>query len=216
MNAKKVVAKKPLTSFFLEKDKREALCNLLKSMKDLYKVYKGTTKDEHKVEGIICSNAQFKRVQLKRFAEYVWNELQNEFYMTADISWNSIWRYQDEFKDFDESGYLLGTIPTPLLDWVVLLKSWTNQEWAREVLNLIKDFNLDQQKPDYVTVFMNDFKAVRNKEMFCSAVLKWTDLIHWSPWKLSLYDNTFQQPRSVHYEDDYNPDVDYDEEVPYV
>lgn len=205
------VVNKPLTSYFLEKDKREALCNLLKSIKDLYKVYKGMTKDEHKVDGLICSNAQFKEVQLKRFAEYVWNELQNEFYMSADISWNSIWRFQDEFKDFDESGYLLGTIPTPLLDWTVLLKSWTNQEWAREVLNLIKDFNLDNQPGDYVTAFQNDFKRVKDKASFCSALLKWHDLIHWSPWKLSLLDNTYQQPINEHYDCEFNAEYEESE-----
>ena len=206
---------KPLTSLFLEKDKREALCSLLKSVKAQYKAYKEIAKDSPTTnrlgaKGLITSQEKFKQCQLRRFAEDMWNSLQNEFYMTADITWNSIWRYQDEFKEFDKSGYLLGVIPEKLLPWTEKLKNNYHRDWTIEVLKLIKDFNLDNQPEDYSTAFMNDFMAVKNHQQFCSVLLKWTDLIRWSPEKLSLYDNTFQQPMSVHYEDDYNPEVDSD------
>jgi hypothetical protein len=201
---------KSLTSIFLAQDKRLSIAALLKSIKAQYRVYMDATKDERKVEGLICSNSQYKQAELRRFAEYVWNSLQNEFYHTADISWNSIWRFQDEFEGFDESGYLMVTMPEPLTEWTKLVKSWYNRNWAYEVLNFIKDWNLDNQDPEYVRVFQADFKKVKDEEQFISALYKWNDLVHWSPWKMSLLDTSFQMPQSVHYEDDFNPDVDSD------
>lgn len=188
---------KPLTSLFLDKDKRKALAELLKAAKDKYATYE---KDD------------VKRLRLKRFSYDMYNSLQNEFYMTANICDNSIWKWQDKLSEFDTYGYLyydVGNIQE-LSEWTILVKGWYNRNWAVEVLRLIKDFNLDSQEPEYVTVFMNDFKTAKNEQQFCSAILKWTDLIHWSPWKLSLYDNTFPQPVSAHYEDDFNPEVDSD------
>lgn len=187
---------KPLTSFFLEKDKREALCTLLKGVKAKYRSY-GPGED-------------YVKEKLRDFSVDMWNKLQNEFYMTADVCWNSIWNYQDAFERFDSYGYLLVGAPEQLTSWTQKLKNNYHREWAIEVLKLIKDFNLDNQPSDYSTAFMNDFMAVKTHQQFCSALLKWTDLIRWSPEKLSLYDNTFQQPVNVHYEDELNPDVDSD------
>ena len=177
-----------LTSLFLEKDKRTALCELLKSIKAQYKVYTDATKDDPD-NGLVCSNEMYKKCQLKRFSEDMWNSLQNEFYHTADISWNSIWRYQDDFAKFDEQGYLLGIIPEELTDWSKLVKGWYHKEWAIEVMKLIQDFNLDNREPAYTSVFKDDFLRVKNQEQFVSAIYKWTDLIYWSPWKLALLES---------------------------
>ena len=187
--------KKPLTSLFLDKDKRTTLCELLKTFKEKYKTY---------------SDDDVKKLRLKNLAVDMWNSLQDEFFHTADITDNSIWKWQDKLEVFDEYGYLYDVQSTELSDWAELVKGWYNRNWAVEVLKLIKDFNLDNQSPEYVRVFKSDFKSVKNEQQFVSAVYKWSDLIYWSPWKLSLLDNTFQQPRNVHYEDDFNPDVDSD------
>lgn len=209
------VVNKPLTSYFLESDKREALCKLLKSYKDQYLVYKEAAKDtiteDYYKKGLICSNAHLKQVQLKRYIESMWNSLQNEFYETADICWESIWCFQDILSKFDESGYLLPPRPVELSKWSQLLKSWVHKEWAIEVLKLVKDFKLDYQPEDYVTAFQNDFKRVKDKASFCSAVLKWNDMIYWSPWKLSLLDNTCQQPINEHYDCDFNAEYEESE-----
>lgn len=190
-----VAAPKPLTSLFLEKDKREALCSLLKSVKAKYKSY-----DKEDV----------KRARLRDFSVGMWNSLQNEFYMSADVCWNSIWKFQDAFEQFDSCGYLLVGEPVKLDAWTEKLKNNYHRDWTIEVLKLIKDFNLDSQPECYVAAFMDDFMAVKNHQQFCGALLKWTDLIRWSPDKLSLLDDTYMQPKSVHYEDEYNPDVDSD------
>ena len=182
-----------LTSLFLAKDKRQQLCTLLKDVKTLYKSY-----DKEDV----------KHSRLKTFAEDMWNSLQNEFFHTCDISDNSIWKWQDDLKVFDEYGYLLERKPEELSDWSKLIKGWYHKEWAIEVLKLIQDFNLDNREPAYTSVFKDDFLRVKNQEQFVSAIYKWTDLIYWSPWKLALLESKIPQPRSVHYEDDYNPDVD--------
>lgn len=186
-------AHKNLTSLFLAKDKRQQLCDLLKAVKTQYKSY-----DKDNV----------KRARLKVFAEDMWNALQNEFFHTCDISDNSIWKWQDDLKNFDEYGYLIERKPEELSDWSVLIKGWYKREWSVEVLNLIKDFNLDNREPEFTSVFKDDFRHVKNQEQFVSAIYKWTDLIYWSPWKLALLESKIPQPRSVHYEDDYNPDVD--------
>lgn len=190
-----VAAPKPLTSLFLEKDKREALCSLLKSVKAKYKSY-----DKQDV----------KRARLRDFSVGMWNSLQNEFYMSADVCWNSIWKFQDAFEQLDSCGYLLVGEPVKLDAWTEKLKINYHRDWTIEVLKLIKDFNLDSQPECYVAAFMDDFMAVKNHQQFCGVLLKWTDLIRWSPYKLSLLDDTYMQPKSVHYEDEYNPDVDSD------
>lgn len=183
-----------LTSFFLESDKLHQLKVLMKEIKLQYRLYE---------------KEDIRRYRLRNLSLDMWNSLQNEFYMTANICQNTIWQWQDKFDRYHESGYFLeDKEPCELTDWSMFLKSWTDQEWTRQVLNLVKDFNLDNQKPEYVVMFQNDFKSVRNREQFCSVVTKWMDLIYWSPWKLSLYDNCIPQPKSAHYDDDFNPEYE--------
>lgn len=186
---------KSLTSIFLAQDKRMSIVALQKAIKALYKSY---------AEGSV------KRARLKDLALDMWNSLQNEFYMSASISDNTIWHWQDEVEKFDEFGYLVEREPEALSDWTLLLKGWYNRNWAFEVLTFVKDWNLDNQDPEYVRAFQRDFMKARDNEQFCSVLYKWNDLVHWSPWKMSLLDTSFQMPTSVHYEDDFNPDVDSD------
>lgn len=191
-----VVKYKNVTSFFLSKEKRATISNLMKEIK--------------------CEYSQNKdpdsRYMLKKFASHFWNSLQNEFYMTADICDNTIWSFQDEFHRWVEEKYFTSYHTEEPTEWTQLLQGWYNRVWAREVMKLVKDFNLDNQNPDYVAVFQNDFKKVKNEADFCAAILKWTDLIYWHPEKLSLYDYTFQQPLNSHYDDEFNDDVKDDEE----
>ena len=211
---------KPLTSMFLEKAKYEALVNLQKEYKKLYTSYSHLSfyKSHEEIlrhfsmEGLKCSEYEyaFKQYKLHEFAVGMWNDMENEFYMTADICWNTIWKYQDALQQFDRMGYLLVGTPEKLSDWSVKIKENYHREWTVELLKLIKDFNLDNQPEDYVNSFMNDFKSVHDRSSFCSALYKWTELIRWAPEKLALLDGTYVQPISVHYEDDYNPDVDSD------
>lgn len=191
------VVEKPLTTLFLEKDKRSEIGNLLKKTKELYLFY-----DKDSV----------KRCNLRLLSLDMWNSMQNEFYMTADISDNTVWKWQDAIESYDETGYLLvNNQPEELSSWSKLLISFFHRDWAIEVLKLIKDFNLDNQPGDYVTAFQNDFKRVKDKASFCGVLLKWTDMIKWSPWKLSLLDNTFQQPINEHYDCEFNAECDESE-----
>lgn len=191
------VVEKPLTTLFLEKDKRSEIGNLLKRTKELYLSY---DKDSA------------KRYRLRLLSLDMWNSMQNEFYATADISDNTVWKWQDAIESYDETGYLLvNNQPEELSSWSKLLISWVHREWSIEVLKLIKDFNLDNQPGDYVTAFQNDFKRVKDKASFCGALLKWTDMIMWSPWKLSLLDNTYQQPLNEHYDCEFNAEYEESE-----
>lgn len=183
-----------LTSFFLARETVQSVISLQRSIKDMYGSY---------------APEDVKKARLKVLATDMWNSLQNEFYMTANICPNTVWEWQDRIASFDEYGYLLvDGVSCELSEWTILVKGWYKKEWGYEVLKLIKDFNLDNQPTDYVTVFMNDFKKARNDVEFSSVLLKWNDLIYWSPWKLSLYDNTFQKPLPVHYDEDFEPEVD--------
>lgn len=189
---------KSLTSFFLTKEQCESVKTLQKSIKDLYGTY---------------DKEDAKRSLLKNLANDMWNALQNEFYMSANISENSIWSWTDKVAEFEESGYLL--VPSEreeLTEWTQLLQGWYNREWAHEVLKLLKEFNLDNQPTDYVVAFQNDFKKVKTQADFCAALLKWNDLIYWNPEKLHLLDNTFQQPVNSHYDDEFNDDFGANEE----
>ena len=186
---------KSLTSIFLAKDVRMSIVALQKTIKAMYKSY---------------AEDSIKRNRLKDLALDMWISMQNEFYMTASICDNTIWYWQDEVEKFDEYGYLIERRPVGFTEWTSLLKGWYNRNWAYEVLTFIKDWNLDNQDPEYVKVFQRDFMKVENSEQFCSVLYKWNDLVHWSPWKMSLLDTSFQMPTSVHYEDDFNPDVDSD------
>lgn len=193
------MSKNSLTKHFLEKKTIKELAELMKKVKDLYKSY---------------SEDDVKKSRLKDLANDMWNSLQNEFYMTANICDNTVWYWQDEVEKFDEYGYLIERKPCELSAWSQLVQSWYHKEWAIEVMKLIKDFNLDNQNPDYVAVFQGDFKKVKDEQEFCSVLMKWNDLIYWAPWKLSLYDNTFQQPLNSHWDSEFNLDYDsIDEEV---
>lgn len=185
--------KRPMTSFFLEKDKVKSLATLLKAVKDLYSTY---------------PKESVKRARLKDFSVSMWNDLQNEFYMSADICDNTIWKWSDRLETFDEYGYLAEPEPCELTEWSQLLKGWFNQEWTFQVLALIKDFNLDNQNPTYVTAFQNDFKKVKNQYEFCGALTKWNDLILWSPDKITMLDGTFIQPVNEHYENEFIGEVE--------
>lgn len=183
--------KKSVTRFFLTKEKCESVKTLQQSFKEVYK-------ESH------------NRPLLKDLANDMWNSIQNEFYMTANISDNSIWSWTDKVAAFEESGYLL--VPAnreELTEWTMLLKGFYNQEWTYEVLKLLKDFSLDCQPHDYVVAFQNDFTKVKTQADFCAALLKWNDLIYWNPDKLHLLDNTFQQPLNSHYDDEFNDDCDF-------
>lgn len=196
-----VKSHKPLTSLFVNKDVRSALNSLIKSIKEKYNTYPADS---------------VKRSRLKTFSVEMWNSLQDEFYHTADICINSVWSWQDKFSVFDEYGYLQFDFePSELSDWASFVKGLYHREWAVEILKLIQEFNLDNREPVYVKAFKDDFKSVKNEEQFCSVVLKWTDLIRWSPWKLALLDQSFEQPRNVHYEDDFNPEVEDIEDAKY-
>lgn len=190
---KEIYHEKPLTSMFLEKEKRESVAKLLSDAKELYKSYEEDSAKKCRAYKVCIS---------------MWNSIQNEFYMTADVCDNTIWHWQDVLKDFDRSGYLFDGDPVQLTDWSKLLEGWYHRQWAVEVLKLIKDFNLDNQKPEYVTVFQNDFKSVKNERDLHSMLLKWYDLIFWSPWKLEMLESSISQPRGAHYEDEFNPDLE--------
>ena len=86
---KEIVQYKPLTALFVDKDVREALNGLVKDVKDLYKSY---------------ADDSVKKARLKTFSVEMWNELQDEFYHTANICINSVWKWSDKFKVFDEYG----------------------------------------------------------------------------------------------------------------
>lgn len=188
--------KKPITSIFLDKDKRLEIIGLQKDVKRQYASY---DKDKDAL----------KRSRLRDLAEDMWNSMQNEFYHSSDISVSTIAYWQDEIIRFNEEGYLFERKPEPLSEWTKLCKSWYDRNRTYEVLNLIRNSGCAfDGRPEAWEVFQSDFKQSKTNEQFCSAILKWTDLTFWSPWKLDLYDSSYFQPRSAKYEDEFNPDVD--------
>lgn len=206
LNAKKskvqTYKSKPLTSLFLGEEKRKSIFELMKNIKDKFKSY-----DKNDV----------KRYRLVNLSNDMWNSMQNEFYMTANICSNTVWRWEDELSNFDKTGYLLYEVQrTELTEWSELLKGWFDRQWAVEVLKLIKDFNLDNQEKELVTYFQNDFKRARNDKEFRSALLKWHDLIHWSPWKMELLKGTFPQPVPSHWDNEFSAEIDEDVKYTYM
>lgn len=185
---------KTLTSLFLDKDKKESVAKLLQRAKDLYKSYP--------------EEFQGKKCRLYNKCLSMWNSIQNEFYMTANVCDNTVWKWEDFLDSFDRVGYLIDEEPEQLSDWSKLLSGWYHRDWAVQVLKIIKDFNLDNQKPEIVTVFQNDFKSVRNEKELNSMLLKWYDLVFWSPWKMEMLENTFPQPKNAHWDDEFNSDVE--------
>ena len=189
---------KHLVKTFVSQEKRDALNGIL---------------SEVKLQLMSYDKEDYKHAQLVKFGKNLWKELKSEFYRTADISDNTIWKNQDFLETFDEQGYLIVEDREGRIDaWVEKMEGWYDIMWPTSVLNLIKDFNLDCQPSEYANLFMDDFQQVKNQPQFCSAITKWTDLIFWSPWKLELLAGKIEEPRGSHYEDEFNPEtVDSDD-----
>lgn len=150
-----------------------------------------------------------KRSRLLNLSLTMWNSILNEFYMTADITDNTIWRWQDELSRFEEYGYLYtDKVTEELTTWTLDIVVWIHNHFERmdSLLSLLKDFNLDNQPSSLTEHFQKDFMEVDDDQKFCSALLKWTDLVYWHPEKQSLYDYTIPAPSNSHYEDDFNED----------
>jgi len=195
---KEVVHYKSVTSLFLEKEKVHYIRQLYAAVNGLAEYYTG--------EGNIS-----KCSALRRFSESMKKSMLEEFYHTARISDNTVWRWTDDFKLFDEQMYLyyLEGEREHQSQWTMFLMT-SPRERVVQILELVKDWNLDEQPEEYSTHFKEDFMACKSDQQFCNTLLKWTDLIRWNPEKLSLYDGSIPQPRSAHYEDEYNPDFDSD------
>lgn len=195
---KEVVHYKSVTSLFLEKEKVQDLKQLFGAINGLSEYYAG--------EGNTS-----KHNALARFLESMRNSMLDEFYNTARISDNTVWHWTDKFKLFDEQTYLyyLEGVREKQSKWVMFLMS-AQRDRVVEILNLVKEWNLDEQPEEYSTHFKEDFMACTSDQQFCNTLLKWIDLIRWNPEKLSLYDGTIPQPRSAHYDDEFNPEFDSD------
>lgn len=102
------------------------------------------------------------------------------------------WKHQKESPFFDP--------------WRELLSSWHNRQRVISILQLVKDFNLDNQDSALVNMFKTDFMCASTDKQFASALIKWNDLILWSPWKQELYRDCCPLPANSHWEDEYNPD----------
>lgn len=195
---KEVVHYKSVTSLFLEKDKVHDLKQLFAAVNGLSEYYAG--------EG----NSS-KQNALRLFSDSMKNAMLDEFYHTARISDNTLWHWTDQFKLFDEQTYLyyLEGERVKQSQWAMFLMN-SPRDRVVEILELVKDWNLDEQPEEYSTHFKEDFIACKSDQQFCNTLLKWTDLIRWNPDKLSLYDGSIPQPRSAHYEDEFNPEFDSD------
>lgn len=188
-----VYHEKSLMSLFLEKERLSQVGLLLKSAKELVNSY--DEKDP-------------KHLRAKYLRGCLINSLKDEFYMTADICENTVWKWQDLISQFDKVGYLLEKYPDPeYTDWTDFFRTCYIREWKVEILKLVKEWNLDNQEQTFVSLFQHDFMACKSKEQFYSAVLKWTDLIHWSPWRLEFFRYSIPQPLNNHWDDDYNDDI---------
>lgn len=187
-----VYHEKSLMSLFLEKERLSQVGLLVKSAKELVASYDKEDPKRSRAEAVL---------------QRMCYSLKDEFYMTADVCENTVWKWQDIISQFDKVGYLLD-IPDPeVTAWMQFFEDCYIREWKVEILKLVKDWNLDNQEQTFVSLFQHDFMSAKNKEQFYSAVLKWTDLIHWSPWKLGFFRYSIPQPLNMHWEDDYNEDV---------
>lgn len=188
-----VYHEKSLMSLFLEKERLSEVGLLVKSAKELVASYDKEDPKRSRAEAVL---------------ERMCYSLKDEFYMTADICENTVWKWQDIVSQFDKVGYLLD-IPNPeVSDWTQFFENCYIREWKVEILKLVKDWNLDNQEQTFVSLFQHDYMSCKTKEQFYSAVLKWTDLIHWSPWKLEFYRYSIPQPLNNHWNDDFNDDVE--------
>lgn len=187
-----VYHEKSLMSLFLEKERLSQVGLLVKSAKELVASYDKEDPKRSRAEAVL---------------QRMCYSLKDEFYMTADVCENTVWKWQDILSQFDKVGYLLD-IPDPeVTAWTQFFEDCYIRDWKVEILKLVKDWNLDNQEQTFVSLFQHDFMACKTKEQFYSAVLKWTELIHWSPWKLEFYRYSIPQPLNNHWDDDFNDDV---------
>lgn len=187
-----VYHEKSLMSLFLDKERLSEVGLLLKSAKELVASY---------------DKEDPKRPRAESMLKYMCYELKDEFYMTANVCENTIWKWQDVISMFDKVGCLLVNPDPVITEWSQFFENCYIREWKVEILKLVKEWNLDNQEQVFVNLFQHDFMSCRTKEQFYSAILKWTDLIHWSPWKLEFYRYSVPQPLNMHWEDDYNEDI---------
>lgn len=187
-----------LVRHYVSQEKRAALNILLKKFKEKYHSY-----DREK--------DAYKREKLRILSERLWNDLKDEFYNTADISTNTIWKWDDAIETFEEN-YMLAH-ETVSRRWPEIVESWYDASWSIAVLDLIKEFNLDNQPTEYSSAFYSDFWNIKDEKDFVSKIYKWTDLIRWSPDKLSLLESKLPQPQSSHYDDEFNPELTDKEEA---
>lgn len=186
--------KRSLVPMFLDLATRRQICALQGRIRKMYADY---PKDST------------KRIRLKNFAVDMFNSMQNEFYMSAWVCNETLWKWTDRLDSFDEYGYLeCDGKPQELTGWTKLVTGWFNKQWTYEVLSLLKDFNLDNQKPEIVSMFMTDFIKIKSDREFYSTLLKWNDLIHWSPWKLEMFESTYCPESVSKYDNEFNPDYE--------
>lgn len=198
----KVVKQVLKCSYFLDAEQKLALGFLLKAARQQYAKY---------------PVGDMKRQRMYWFSLDMWNDLQNEFYETADISLNTFWKWQDRLDQFDKCGYLFYDSISrvqELTSWAIFMRC-SPQKRVFDVLKFIRDCKIDGLPPEIVDKFRKELfswevaRETRTDEKgFSRIMMKWFDLTRWSPWKLSLLDDTFSQPVSVHYEDEFNPDVE--------
>lgn len=187
-----VYHEKSLMSLFLDKERLSQVGLLVKSAKELVASY---------------DKEDPKRCRAELLRDRMVISLKDEFFMTADICENTVWKWQDLISQFDKVGYLLEVPYAESSEWGIFFENCYIREWKVEILKLVKDWNLDNQEQTFVSLFQHDFMACKSKEQFYSAILKWTDLIHWSPWKLEFYRYSIPQPLNNHWDDDFNDDI---------
>lgn len=154
----------------------------------------------------------YKKEKLVTFGKRMWYDFKDEFYMTGDISEETLWKWQDGLGLFDEQYLHVPPCPEYQRLWLDVVESWYDIRWAIEVMKLVKQINLDNF--DYIGQFITDFQKVKNEHEFCSAIYKWTDLTQWSPWKQALLlDCTIPQPANMKYEEEFNPEITDSDEI---
>lgn len=221
-----------MMKLFLPKERYDQLQKLFADYKSLYKSYETGSE---------------KSIRLRSRIFFMYSCIEDEFYMSADVCQETIWKWADELENFDRTGYLLNPCPDledlyqdlSLAETVQdrksissrIVKLWHNisengsSVWTKflkvsqrprvlSILDLIKNFNLDNQESEVVEMFQNDFMSASSDERFSSVLIKWNDLILWSPWKLDLFKGSCPLPTNSHWESDYNLDFnDFSEEV---
>ena len=221
-----------MMKLFMDKEKYGQLQKLYSDYKALYQSYE---------------KGSVKSIRLRGRIFYMYNSIESEFYMSADVCQETIWKWQDELENFDRTGYLLYPLPVLEERYGELLveeeprkkkeiQAWIDQSWKSvqeypisywrafmkqlqrprvvSILNLLKEFNLDNQESEIVEMFKNDFMSASSDEQFASTLVKWNDLVFWSPWKLELFKGSCPLPTNSHWDSEYNLDFnDFSEEV---